>query len=254
MRTNCFPGPDGRDVECVQVGKSEGWLAEAVTGRHVSSRCLGRTGVFDEMRTKFNEELAMGTHGGGVDLMAGLDYNDEDAGVATPRPRKKRKAAGTDAATEQFIEKTPSKAPQVAKVIKMRPFASADAETVNVTLMVSRRRLLLSLPNLPWLMDYLRQEMEEVPAVDEASDDEKTKASQCLFWDFHNVCWVARKKTADGEMLIKKGYVERRLKTVGDALHGLAREEAKRIVHEELYDWLNATERQVSGTATAQAV
>ena len=103
-------------------------------------------------------------------------------------------------------------------------------------------------------MDYVRQEMEEVPAVDEASDDEKTSASQCLFWDFHNVCWVARKKTADGEMLTKKGYVERRLKTVGDALHGLAREQAKHMVHEELYDWLNATEMKVSGTATAQAV
>ena len=61
-----FPGVDGRDVQCVQVGKSEGWLAEAVTGKHVSTRSLGRTGVFDEMRRQFTaKEEVTSTHGGG---------------------------------------------------------------------------------------------------------------------------------------------------------------------------------------------
>ena len=59
--------------------------------------------------------------------------------------------------------------------------------------------------------------------------------------DFHNSCWVARKKTQSGELLVKKGSVERRMRTVGDALHGLSRDEAKRAVREELYGWLSAT-------------
>ena len=88
--SSSFPGPDGCHVECVAVGKSEKWLAEAVTGRHVSSRCLGRCGVFDEMRQKFTERLVFCPRGSGDDLMAGLDYEDDDSAVSTPRPRKKR--------------------------------------------------------------------------------------------------------------------------------------------------------------------
>ena len=71
------------------------------------------------------------------------------------------------------IEKTPTKAEPMAQVIKMRPTASTDAETVDVTVVIRRKTLLLSLQNLPWLLEYLRAEIEEVPAVEETSDDEK---------------------------------------------------------------------------------
>ena len=52
LRTCRISGPDEGDVECVAIGKTERWLAEAVTGRHVSARCLGRCVVFDEIRSK----------------------------------------------------------------------------------------------------------------------------------------------------------------------------------------------------------
>ena len=84
-----YPGPDGCDVECVAIGKTERWLAEAVTGRHVSARCLGRCVVFDEIRSKCWEYPVLpvlGTHGCGDTMMAGLDYQDDVPAVSTPLP------------------------------------------------------------------------------------------------------------------------------------------------------------------------
>ena len=96
---------------------------------------------------------------------------------------------GAGEAPEHDMEKTPTKAEPMAKVIKMRQTASADAETVDVTVVMRRKTLLLSLQNLPWLLEYLRAEIEEVPAVGETSgDDEKTSVGSRIFWDSHNSC------------------------------------------------------------------
>ena len=72
-----FPGSDGRDVECVAVGKTEGWLAEAATGRHVSTRVLGNSNVFKKMREQFMR-LESGTCGCGGDGMDELAYGAYD--------------------------------------------------------------------------------------------------------------------------------------------------------------------------------
>ena len=242
LAAETFPGDDGRDTLCVQVGKSEGWLAEAVTGKHVSARSLGRSGIFDEMRQKFTEKGQVTcTHGSGADPMAELGYGDDDAAVSTPRPRKRRRG-GPEAELEHDLEKTPSKVGAMAKVIQMQRTASAAAETVDVRVVVRKRSLFLSAQDLPWLFEYLRREMEDGPAIEEDSDDDKISARKSIFWDFHNSCLVAHKKTADGELLVKKGPIERRMRTVGDALHGLTRDEAKRAVHDELRGWLSEPE------------
>ena len=56
LAAESFRADDGRDIQCVAVGKSEGWLAEAVTGKHVNARSLSRNGVFEEMRQKFTQK------------------------------------------------------------------------------------------------------------------------------------------------------------------------------------------------------
>ena len=62
--------------------------------------------------------------------------------------------------------------------------------------------------------------------------------------------WVARKRAASGDKeLVREGFVERRMRTVGETLYGLTREEAKRVVHQELFDWLSDAR-----AATADAV
>ena len=98
LRTCRISGPDEGDVECVAIGKTERWLAEAVTGRHVSARCLGRCVVFDEIRSKCWEYPVLpvlGTHGCGDHMMAGLDYEDDGPAVSTPLPHKKRQEKGS---------------------------------------------------------------------------------------------------------------------------------------------------------------
>ena len=141
--------------------------------------------------------------------------------------------------SEQDLVKTPKKLGSMVKVIQMQRTASAAAETVDMRVVVRKRSLFLSAQDLPWLFEYLRCEMEDGPAIEEDSDDDNISARKSIFWDFHNSCWVAHKKTADGELLEKKGYALRRMRTVGDALHGLTRDEAKRAVHDELRGWIS---------------
>ena len=169
-----YPGPDGCDVECLAISKTAKWLAEAVTGRHVSQRCMGRCTVFDEMRQKVLDRPVLCPHGSGDDLVAGLGYEDDDAVVSTPRSRKRRRG-GADETLESDIDKTPAKAEIIAKVIKVRATASADAETVDVTVVYRRKSVLLRLQDLPWLPEYLRSEIEQVPAVGEMSDDDEKR-------------------------------------------------------------------------------
>ena len=188
--------------------------------------------------------------------MADLGYCDDDAeAVTTPRPRKRRQK-GSEAAPEHDLEKTPQKDASKAKVVQMQRTASAAAETVGVTVAVRKQRLFLGVQDLPWLFEYLRAELEDGPAIEEDDEDDKDDKDggrERIYWDFHNSCWFARKKTPDGEVLTKKGFIERRMRTVGDALHGLTRDEAKRAVHEELRGWLSEEPMSVPCAASAGA-
>ena len=233
----------GGDVECVVIGKTEKWLAEAVTGKHVSHRCLARCVVFEEIRSKCLDQPllpVLGTCGRGDDMMDGLEYEDDLPAVSTPTRRKASKRKAGDP-VQCDIDKTPTKrADGTLQVIKMRATASAVAETVIVTAVVRRKQLLLRLQDLPWLLEYLHSEIEQVPAVGEDSEDDKASVSTTtIFWDFHNGCYTARKKSASGEPLIKRGYVTERMRTAGDVLFGLDRDEAKKVVKQELIDWLD---------------
>ena len=77
--------------------------------------------------------------------------------------------------------------------------------------------------------------------IEEDADDVKVSAHACIFWDFHNGSWVARKKLPDGRVVQKRGPVERRMRSVGDALHGLTRDQAKQSAHDELHEWLSGS-------------
>ena len=91
--------------------------------------------------------------------------------------------------------------------------------------------------------------------LDEDPDGEKDPAKTSPCWDFHNDCWLARKSTRDGKVIVKRGPVNRRMQTIGDALHGLSRSEAKQVVYDELRAWMLEPEAaHVSCTAPAGAV
>lgn len=237
LPTETFPGDDGRDILCVQVGKSEGWLAEAVTGKHVSARSMNRTNVFEEMREKFAEKRQfIGTCGSGGDIMADLGYEDDSAAECST-PSRKRRQNGPASALELALATTPEKGALTPKAIQMQLTASVVSETVDVKVVVRKRGLFLDVLALPWLFEYLRREMTDGPVIEEDSEDDQDAGRACVYWDFHNDCWLARKKTADGQFIVKRGPVERRMRTVGDALHGLTRDQAKRAVHDELREW-----------------
>ena len=140
----------------------------------------------------------------------------------------------------------------MTRVIKMPRTASAAAETVDVTGLSKGKVLLLSLQILLWLLEYLRAEIQERPAVGQSSDDVwKTSSTSSICWDRYNLRWIARKRTASGDGVLTLQFpVRKRMRTVGDSLHGLTRGEAKRIARQELVDFLFSD----AGAATADAV
>ena len=220
----------GEKVVCVQISKSEGWLAEAVTGKHVSARSLNRSQLFDDLRSKY--EAAESQHQTQSDLMSALGY-DEEATPKTP-PRKRRcRAVRTDDAKD-----SPPKTSRTVRTVAMRSSASAAAETVSVDVVVRGKGLYLDVRALPWLFERLREELTCGPDVDDSGSEDKDQAASLLYWDFCNDCWVARKKMSDGAVVTKRGYILRRMRSVDDALHGMTRDEAKQVVHNELVAWL----------------
>ena len=250
-----FPGDDGEDIRCTRVGKSESWLAEAVTGKHVSTRSLNRTSVFDTMRQKASQKPAsVSTRGSGGDLMSELVYEDA-AMVACHTPvRKKRRVNPRDPAGED-VSSSPQKKGMTPIRIRMKETASSAEETVDVSVVLRKKELLLDVAALPWLLGYLQREMEDGPVIAEDDDDEKKPRGECIYWDFHNSSWVARATTPDGESRMRRAPITARMREVADALHGLSRAEAKQAAYEELREWVTSMDSAVAvSTAPADAV
>ena len=264
-----FAWPDGKEESFTPVSKSEAWLAEAVAAKHVTSRCLKRSAVFQHLREAMRtgaglpEEAALlrsasrgAPAAAGLDArLAALSYGEdpEDPILATPAPKRRKSRAKL--AEVAHVASSPEKT-QRAKgtdgplVVRMKPTASAGAgQLVNVTVVARGTKLLLAVSSVPWLIKYLAQELEDggVAVEEEASavaDEAAAAASPgTIFWDFRDSAWVARAKRPSGT---GEGYVSRRVAiarrmlTPGDSLYGLTRTDAKAVAFEELRLWREA--------------
>ena len=243
--TEVFRGDGGRDGVFTSVGKTEGWLAEAVTGKHVSTRCLHRTSIFEDMRAKaLHEKYRV------ADRMSDLAYEDDSAmPCETPRRKKRRDEAG-GAAREQ-APLSPEKVSGTPVCICMKSVASADVESVDVSVVLRRKKLFLSVAALPWLLGYLQAELEDGVVIAEDVQEEEKEAEHKVWWDFRDSTWVARRRLPSGECVWKRGPITARMRDAEDVLYGMSREDAKRAVYEELRAWLQGGEVQEASPAAA---
>ena len=186
------------------------------------------------MRDQF-KELEDGTCGCGDDGIPGLACGDAAPPAFQCNCRNCLRKI-------RRVDPTSAKPQAKTVVIKMPRTASAAAETVDVTGLSTRSGLLLSLQSLPWLLEYLRAEIQERPAVGQSSDDVwKTSSTPSIYWDQYNICWIARKRTASGVVVLTLQFpVRKRMRTVGDALHGLTFEEAKQYAWQELKEFVDS--------------
>ena len=251
MSCETFAWPDARQESFTPVGKSEPWLIEAVAAKHVTSRCLKRSTVFQDLRTA---ALPCGAQVSGAPAAAGQDPRlaalqyDEDAEeeqmVRTPVCKSKRKAKPAEeghgvASPEKTVR---AAATPVPVVVRMKPTASAGAEGLqDVSLVVRGQSLLLGVSCVPWLIKYLAQELEDGGvAVEEEASAAADVSAGTIYWDFRDSAWVAKVKTPGGECLSKRVSMYRRMRTPGDRLHGLSRSDAKAAALEEIRSWREA--------------
>ena len=245
-----FAWSDKKEEKFTPVSKSEPWLVEAVASKHVTTRCLKRSTVFQDLRQAALRSTGDSTFAptavGQDRRLAALHYDEdvEDQVVSTPVPKKRRQAKPQE---EAHGVASPEKALAgagmgVPVVVRMRPTASAGAEKlVNVNVVLRGQRLLLGVSSVPWLVKYLAQELEDGGvAVEEEASAAADASAGTIYWDFRDSAWVARAKTPGGENVTKRTSIHRRMTTPGDSLCGLSRTDAKAAAHEELRSWREA--------------
>ena len=174
-----FAVPGGQDARFTPVSKSEAWLAEATAAKHVSSRCLKRTTVFEDLRQQ--AEQVAGQHLREAQTapdqrMAALAFDDDrDEELRTP-VRKRRRADAAAVSPEKGSAATPV-------MVRMKPTASAAAGKHEDIMVVLRgKAMLLAVASVPWLIRYLAQELEDggVP-VAEDGDGTQDAAGGTIF-------------------------------------------------------------------------
>ena len=160
-----FTWPNGKEEGFTPMSKSEPWLVEAVAAKHVTSRCLRRTTIFQDLRADTEKKRAP-TPVVEDPRLAALHYDEdtEEKIVATPVRKSRRKA---ETAEEKYSVASPEKSLKAAAtaapvVVRMRPTASAGAEKLeDVKVVLRGSALLLGMSSVPWLIKYLAQEMED---------------------------------------------------------------------------------------------
>ena len=245
------------------VSKSEAWLVEAVSGKHYSQRVLKRSTVFQDLKSaalrRLAERQTAPAAAGEDPLMSALRYEDdpEEKVEATP-VRKRRRTSGNQ---EQDGMASPEKTlsalatDNIPVTVRMNKTATLSPEKLqDVRVVLRGKALLLGVSSVPWLMGYLVQEMEDGGvAVDvEASVDAEPGAGT-IFWDFRDEAWVAKVRTDTGEYITKRAAIKSRMRTPGDSLHGMSRNEAKEAAREELCAWREAAQRGEVDDADASA-
>jgi hypothetical protein len=118
----------------------------------------------------------------------------------------------------------------VPVLMKACPGASADAEPTRVLILMRGHKMLMEVSALPWLLNYLVEELHSNGL--EPGLDSPKKEEALIWWDPHNDCWAGRLKTPDGKNVRKTASVRWRMVDGAD-LCDMSFEDAKSVVYQE---------------------
>ena len=208
--------------ECVRVGHREGWLCELTTGSAVYHRPLARVRILREL-----SELVALSGEPQDSQMAALAFDDEEADCVetptkAPRPRRVRKQKATAVAVADICKRVE---------VRERPDPGSRRVHVHVAL-DKQRRLWVHVDDLPWLVNYIREEKESggLDPVDEAQPEHTAPR---IYWNFRDCNWIARAQAVNGQWLQTTRGVKGKQKRTG-----LDFPEAKQAAYFELEEWL----------------
>jgi hypothetical protein len=115
---------------------------------------------------------------------------------------------------------------------------------VQVQVAYGDKKLYIALQSLPWLIQYIAEEKASggVAPVPLLGEDPNKKSG--IRWNHRDNTWQARMRRSDGTWSTKTKSVHARMETEGDALFGADYEVAKKVVYDELEQWMNMAKGQ----------
>jgi hypothetical protein len=212
---------EGREIQFVSVGTGDDWLCQMASGKGKSTRPLSRCKVLVELRRKAKTDHVAPTVIADSDPMRDMLFEDlapANAKFLTPKKQIKRVTSSSGSEV-------------VVVLMKASPGASADAEDTQVMVILQATKMLMEVNALPWLLNYLMDELE-TSGVDPVLETPK-KHEPNIWWDFRDECWAGRFKTPNGGQTRKTASVRWRMSD-GRDLCDMSFEEAKSVVYNEI--------------------
>jgi hypothetical protein len=230
---------EGREIQFVPVGTSDDWLCQMASGKGKSTRPLARCKVLVELRRKAKTDHVAPTDIAIVDPMRDMLFEDSAPANAKFLTPKKQLRRDTSSSVSEVV----------VVMMKACPGASADAEDTQVLILTQGTKMLMEVNALPWLLNYLMDELES-SGVDPVLESPK-KSEPAIWWDFRDECWAGRFKTPDGGHTRKTASVRWRMGD-GRDLGDMSFEQAKSVVYDEFAS-LQAASENPAASAVVEA-
>ena len=229
--------PSGEVVQFVPISKDEKWLILAITGAIKTKRTLKRCKIFQIIRDGLHVAEGQGRGELGAaeaDPMDSMAFDDEEASESPTKKAKLKSHRRMDGKVKRV-----AKGQQIIS-IEVPAQASSVEEKRVVRAMEYRNKLMLERDALPWLLKYIRAEMESgsVPPVEDGDFSSGSQPDCSIYWDFRDDCWIAEARGRDSECKKRRGPVTSRLANKEDECFGMSRAKAKKHVYGELVAWL----------------
>ena len=234
---------DGVAVSCVPISNQEAWLCEMAADSPVYQRPMSRIRILQTLK----EHVGATAQADVVDeKMGDLAFDDDGPELElTPRTPVKgpgpRKRSTKSVSASTVVEHTD---PEVTRSLEMPGTPSVTTPTVQVQVAYGDKKLYIALQSLPWLIQYIAEEKASggVAPVAHLGEDPNKKSG--IRWNHRDNTWQARMRRSDGTWSTKTKSVHARMETEGDALFGADYEVAKKVVYDELEQWMNTAKGQ----------
>ena len=220
---------EGKSLRMFPIGKQEMWFIGMVTGKLTNKRALKRCNIFITLKDRLHSPSAPDSK------MATMRFDDEEEVSPVRKNKRSRELDEEDSPNSRrarYFMPTPHKLVRV-------PEGASSKEERDVWLMSRKGRLWIDEDNLAWIVSWVKDDLES-GGIDPIEHDDDKPGSE-IWWNFQEDCWVAqrtRDSGVDGQPIQRRGHVERRSKTRGDPCFGLSKEAAKKVVFDELSEWL----------------
>ena len=226
---------NGFPVRMFPIGKQEQWLLRMVAGNTYDKRALKRCTVFQELGDQLLQRLeSIASSSGEIakdSKMAAMSFDDEEGEQESPVSKnRKRSREGVNIEKYQRGRYFKDSPPTHVRVLE----EASSKEERDVCLMVRQSRLWIDEDNLAWIALRVKADLNSGGI---APIEEDVVKDSNIWWDFQDDCWIAQ-RGSDGQHEQTRGYVQARMRVRGDPCFGLAKNAAKRIIFDELSEWV----------------